>query len=114
MFDAQFTDVTWRVPEDVPEDVTEEILTRTPGFAGWQQEHWMHHCSDAADYHGTAGAPELAAFPDAMDWVRRQAEAYRPKTRSMTTCEHCARTGMQPPTCSAAGTAEPISRTRIS
>lgn len=28
MFDAQFTDVGWRVPEDVPADVSEVVLRR--------------------------------------------------------------------------------------
>ncbi|WP_410816238.1 CbrC family protein [Micromonospora sp. 050-3] len=34
MFDAQFTDASWRVPDDVPADVTEVVLRRTPGFVG--------------------------------------------------------------------------------
>jgi Uncharacterised protein family (UPF0167) len=34
MFDAQFTDVWWRVPADVGDDATEEVLRRTPGLQG--------------------------------------------------------------------------------
>ena len=70
MFDAQFTDVYWRVPVDVSAEVTEEVLRRTPGFAGWQQEQWLHHCGDAAEFHGLVGAEELAGFPDAVQHLR--------------------------------------------
>ncbi|PWU59122.1 hypothetical protein DLE60_18120 [Micromonospora globispora] len=70
MFDAQFTDADWRVPEDVPADVTEVVLRRTPGFDGWQQEQWLHHCGDAAEFHGCVGAGELAAFPEAVEHLR--------------------------------------------
>ncbi|WP_130510106.1 CbrC family protein [Krasilnikovia cinnamomea] len=70
LFDAQFTEVGWRVPDDVAAEVTEEVLQRTPGFAGWQQERWLHHCGDAAEFHGPVGAAELAAFPDALECVR--------------------------------------------
>jgi hypothetical protein len=37
-FDAQFTDVLWAVPDEVSAEVTEEVLRRTPGLSGWQQE----------------------------------------------------------------------------
>ncbi len=72
MFDAQFTDVWWRVPDDVSGEVTEEVLRRTPGFSGWQQEHWLHHCGDAAEFQGAVGSEELAEFPDAVTDLRSQ------------------------------------------
>jgi uncharacterized protein len=65
-YDAQFTDVTWRVPDDVSTEVTEAVLRRTPGFNGWQQERWLHHCKDGAEFHGRVGARELHAKPDAQ------------------------------------------------
>lgn len=69
-FDASFTDVEWRIPEDVPADVTDVISRRTPGFPGWQQARWLHHCGDAAEFHGAVGAGELAPFPDAVSQLR--------------------------------------------
>jgi uncharacterized protein len=51
-FDAEFTDVGSYVPEDVPPEVLEEIARRTPGFSGWQQEHWLYHCGDGAAFEG--------------------------------------------------------------
>jgi uncharacterized protein CbrC (UPF0167 family) len=52
-FEAEFTDVGFGVPEDVPDSVTAELSERTPGFLGWQQEHWLYHCGDAAAFLGT-------------------------------------------------------------
>src|SRR4051812_34567039 len=51
-FDADFTDVGWGVPNDVPPEVIDEVAKRTPGFSGWQQEHWLYHCADAAAFLG--------------------------------------------------------------
>lgn len=72
MFDAQFTDVFWRVPDDVGAEATEEVLRRTPGFSGWQQERWLHHCGDAAEFHGPVGATDLAELPDALVHLRSE------------------------------------------
>lgn len=71
-FDAQFTDVFWAVPDDVSEAATDEVLRRTPGFVGWQQERCLHHCGDAAAFLGAVGAAELANFPDALDSLREE------------------------------------------
>ena len=76
VLDASFTDVEWRVPQDVAANVTDVILRRTLGFHGWQQERWLHHCRDAAEFHGAVGARELAAFPDAVAHLRAQMAQY--------------------------------------
>lgn len=39
---------------------------------GWHQEQWLHHCGDAAEFHGCVGARELAAFPDAVKHLRSE------------------------------------------
>lgn len=74
-FDAQFTDVSWAVPDDVPETATDEVLHRTPGFSGWQQERWLHHCGDAAAFLGAVGAAEVADLPDALEALRNEHSA---------------------------------------
>jgi uncharacterized protein CbrC (UPF0167 family) len=71
-FDAEFTDVGFGVPDDVSSDVRERIARRTPGFGGWQQEHWLYHCGDGAAFLGRAGAAELASYPDAIDALRHE------------------------------------------
>ncbi|WP_205860640.1 CbrC family protein [Phycicoccus sp. HDW14] len=67
---AQLTDVGRRVPADVPVAVLEEVSQRTPGFLGWQQEHWMYHCADAAAFLGPVGWDEVADLPDALQSLR--------------------------------------------
>jgi uncharacterized protein len=58
-FDAEFTTVDG-APADVPATVLDEVLHRTPGFAGWQQERWLFHCSDAAEFLGRVGFRDVA------------------------------------------------------
>src|SRR5437867_1874998 len=69
-FDAEFTDaegIGEYSPEPaVPREVIEEVVFRTPGFSGWQQERWLACCGDAAAYLGRAGRQELEVqWPDA-------------------------------------------------
>jgi uncharacterized protein CbrC (UPF0167 family) len=71
LFEAEFTDVA-NVPDDVPRPVLTEVLTRTPGFSGWQQERWLFHCADAAAYLGKVGYEELQAVPEALEMVRQE------------------------------------------
>jgi uncharacterized protein CbrC (UPF0167 family) len=59
-FGADFTDVGAEVPDDVPREVLEELAFRTPGFSGWQQEHWLYHCGDGAEFLGLADRREGA------------------------------------------------------
>jgi uncharacterized protein CbrC (UPF0167 family) len=35
----------------VPREIVTQLLTRTPGFSGWQQERWLDHCADPAMLH---------------------------------------------------------------
>jgi uncharacterized protein CbrC (UPF0167 family) len=65
-FDAQFTDVDASGIENVADATIREITERTPGFRGWQQEHWMFHCDDGAAFLGLAGAAELERVPEAV------------------------------------------------
>ena len=105
-FGAHFTDDA-PVPQEVPARVVEEVTTRTPGFSGWQQEHWLYHCADGAAFLGLAGWPELERHPDALEAVRQDlgpgwtsleldeylselAEDGSP-TAYLFKCRHCAR-----------------------
>ena len=36
-------------------EVKEEVEYRTPGFPGYQEEHWWTHCSDAGAFIGYVG-----------------------------------------------------------
>ncbi|MBL9130358.1 MAG: CbrC family protein [Verrucomicrobiaceae bacterium] len=76
-FDAEFTDSAGVTGYDrsiqVPQSVIEEVAFRTPGFTGWQQEHWLTCCGDAAAFLGHAGRAELEqTWPDAIPAVRAE------------------------------------------
>jgi len=57
-FDGDFQDAysTDEVNDDAK---TEELIHRTPGYCGWQQEYWRAHCDDYCAYLGTVGTEEL-------------------------------------------------------
>lgn len=46
---------------DDPEKI-DELIHRTPGYCGWQQEYWRSHCNDFCAYLGYVGARELKAL----------------------------------------------------
>lgn len=60
----------WGVPSDVPHAILVEVSQRTPGFIGWQQEHWLYHCADAAAFLGRVGWDDVAGQPDAVASLR--------------------------------------------
>lgn len=64
-FGAEFTTVDG-APSDIPRAVLDEVLHRTPGLAGWQQERWLFHCSDAAAYLGRVGYGDIADLPSVL------------------------------------------------
>ena len=40
----------------------DELIHRTPGYCGWQQEYWLAHCGDYCAFLGYVGARELRAL----------------------------------------------------
>ncbi|HWD27577.1 MAG TPA: CbrC family protein [Rhizomicrobium sp.] len=106
-FRAVFTDDTL-MPRGLPASVVAEITQRTPGFSGWQQEHWLGCCDDAAVFVAPAGFDEIEARhphakPALIDYMKTQlglnedgaAALYRSlhKDRGPTAyifqCRHC-------------------------
>ena len=37
----------------------DELIRRTPGYVGWQQEYWYAHCDDFCEFLGYVGWDEL-------------------------------------------------------
>lgn len=69
--DAEFTDLGGDGWGTVPDQIKDEVLHRTPGFRGWQQEEWRAHCSDAMRFLGPMGMSELEAIgPEAVRALR--------------------------------------------
>jgi uncharacterized protein CbrC (UPF0167 family) len=108
---AEFTDRaligggTW---EEVSEEIIAEIAYRTPGFVGWQQEHWVTCCGDGAAFLGAVGYQELKEFgPEAIGSLKtwpglageerdrffRSLDKHGSPTAYLFQCLHCGQYG---------------------
>lgn len=90
----------------VSQQVKEEVVYRTPGFNGWQQERWLVHCSDACAFLGPAGRQEIEGFAsqELLDSLRDDMkmneqdfqqylhllDQHRAPTAYLFRCLHCA------------------------
>lgn len=61
-FDGEFQD-EYSVDDGVDDpDKLDELIHRTPGYSGWQQEYWRAHCGDFCAFLGYVGGRELRAL----------------------------------------------------
>ena len=79
----------------------DELIHRTPGYCGWQQEYWRAHCGDYCAFLGYVGARELRALgvlEDVLDdpmWDDEQKELIRKSVNGghlqcyLFQCLHC-------------------------
>ncbi|WP_077801901.1 CbrC family protein [Streptomyces sp. JHA26] len=73
-YEAHFTaDVAG---DEVTRDVLVAVAERTLGFTAWQDGQWLVHCGDAAAFLGRAGVRELTGYPDALDSLRQDIDAW--------------------------------------
>lgn len=76
-FDGQFTDLGGQAWDVVSEEDKRLVLTRTPGFSGWQQETWFAHCGKPAVFLGRVGAGELQQYgAEAADAITSELRAF--------------------------------------
>jgi len=45
-------------------EALDELLHRTPGYNGWQQEQWLSHCGDFCAYLGSVGYEDISEFAE--------------------------------------------------
>ena len=57
-FDGQFQD-EYSLEKKLDNDKTDELIHRTPGYLGWQQEFWLAHCDDYCAFVGYVGWKEI-------------------------------------------------------
>lgn len=79
----------------------DELIHRTPGYCGWQQEYWRAHCGDYCAFLGYVGARELrvlGVLEDVLDdpmWDEEQKERIRESVNGghvqcyLFQCLHC-------------------------
>lgn len=61
-FDGTFQDDGCLEPEVLDMEKVDELIHRTPGYSGWQQEYWRSHCGDFCAFIGYVGDAELKAL----------------------------------------------------
>ncbi len=58
-YDGEFQD-EYSLEDGVDsEEKLDELIHRTPGYSGWQQEYWRTHCNDYCAFIGYVGYREL-------------------------------------------------------
>lgn len=67
-YDAHF--IGDPIGDEVPLEVLLRVDRHTPGYSAWQDPRWYFHCGDGAAFLGAVGAAELAAYPDALAFLR--------------------------------------------
>ncbi len=73
-FDAAFVESgPWC--DGLSDEVVRAVRQRTPGFSGWDAEHWLTCHSDAMAFLGPCGASEIRQHPDALAALREDALA---------------------------------------
>ena len=72
-FDGEFQDPE-SCDEVDDEDKTDELICRTPGYIGWQQEYWLAHCGDYCAFVGYVGMKELEemGLSDSLEDIYRK------------------------------------------
>ena len=50
-YDGEFQDI-YHVESGIPENELDELVHRTPGYSGWQQERWLVHCGSPCAFIG--------------------------------------------------------------
>ena len=100
-FDGEFQD-EYSLDDGVDDlEKLDELIHRTPGYSGWQQEYWRAHCGDYCAFLGYVGAKELRSLgvlEDVLDdpmWDEEQKEMIRKSVNGghlqcyLFQCLHC-------------------------
>ena len=64
-YTGEFQDSASCEPVD-KDEYLEELITRTPGYSGWQQEQWLSHCGDFCALEAYVGWKEIAHLKDKL------------------------------------------------
>lgn len=67
-FNGEFQDSA-NVDEASDPEKLDELVHRTPGYTGWQQEYWLAHCDDYCAFQGYVGWKDIvrAGFVDEIE-----------------------------------------------
>ncbi len=57
-FDGEFQD-SYSIEDISNQEAIDEVVLRTPGYSGWQQEVWLSHCDDLCAFVGYPTAEKI-------------------------------------------------------
>jgi hypothetical protein len=57
-YNGDFQD-TQTIENKISKEAMEELIKRTPGYCGWQQEQWLVHCDEPCQFIGYVGWKEI-------------------------------------------------------
>ena len=64
-FSGSFQDAA-SVDDGYTKEQLEELIYRTPGYFGWQQEYWLRHCNDFCSFVDYVGWNEIKDIIDEL------------------------------------------------
>ena len=64
-YNGEFQDSASCEPVD-SQELLMELITKTPGYVGWQQEQWLSHCGDFCAIKAYVGWTEIAHLKEEL------------------------------------------------
>ncbi|MDP4144334.1 MAG: CbrC family protein [Bacillota bacterium] len=65
-YDGEFQDIA-SCEEVEKREYVDELVHRTPGYMGWQQEVWLSHCGDFCAFEKYVGWEDIKDMLDELD-----------------------------------------------
>lgn len=64
-YDGEFQDGA-SVEDGASKESIDEVIHRTPGYSGWQQEQWLSHCGECCAFLGQVGWDEIKGLAEEL------------------------------------------------
>ncbi|MGT5902937.1 CbrC family protein, partial [Escherichia coli] len=72
--------------EPVTDEMLKELVERTPGYHGWQQEFWLAHCGDFCVFIGYVGWNDIKDRLDEFANLEEDCENFGIRNSDLAKC----------------------------
>ena len=69
-----------------PDEMLKELVERTPGYHGWQQEFWLAHCGDFCAFIGYVGWNDIKDRLDEFANLEEDCENFGIRNSDLAKC----------------------------
>ncbi|KHI08801.1 CbrC family protein, partial [Escherichia coli] len=69
-----------------PDEMLKELVERTPGYHGWQQEFWLAHCGDFCVFIGYVGWNDIKDRLDEFANLEEDCENFGIRNSDLAKC----------------------------